>query len=101
MYEKIEPKKPFITVIHVDSVKLKCSGFPTIFEFTDTEGTEYYFRLSGYHGIIVCKETDEWLADGDMDEDDMCDWDDVVKWAMMECVLLKTDGFIAVDRSYE
>ena len=83
--EKIKP----IFEINVIKHKETCHGCPTIFDFQDNEGTKYHFRLRNGFARIKCEDTDEILISGDMNEfDGVCNWDDVIKWAKKNSVLI-------------
>jgi len=76
-------RKPQINiVIDVDSYENSCGGCPTIYDFKDKEGTNYYFRLRHGGARIECEDTGEILLSDSMNGfDGVCNWEDVVKWA--------------------
>ena len=83
--EIVEP----LIEIEVNNYEETCCGCPTIFEFKDNDGTEYYFRLRYGYARIVCEETNEILIEDDMSGfDGICNWDDVIKWARINRVLI-------------
>ena len=89
MYKNLRPRNIDI-VVEVKHYENTCGGCPTIYDFKDTEGTQYYFRLRNGGARIVCEDTDEVLTSGDMRGfDGVCGWDDVVEWAMKQGVLLE------------
>ena len=67
-----------------------CFACPTVFEFTDTDDTEYYFRLR--HGYAVIAENDGngrvLASDSFGDGDGVCSWNQVVIWAASKGVTL-------------
>lgn len=92
MYKDL--RKPDIHIIIDVAVYVEtCGGCPTIFDFKDTEGTNYYFRLRHGGARIECEDTNEILASGSMRGfDGVCNWNDAVQWARLQGVLLN-DGF--------
>lgn len=81
MYKDLRPKKVDI-IIDVDSYTCECGGCPTIYDFKDKEGTNYYFRLRHGYARIVCEDTNETLLAESMDGfDGVCCFDDVIVWA--------------------
>lgn len=89
MYKDLRGKKQIDIVIDVDSFTCECIGYPTIYEFKDKEGTNYYFRLRHGYARIVCEDTDEILLSDSMNGfDGVCCWNDVIKWSRNNGVLL-------------
>lgn len=90
-----------INLIHIDieSCQKTCMGCPTIFEFTDKEGTNYYFRLRHGEARLECETTGETLCyEGMRGKDGVCDWEDVVNWALEHNIVLKYDrGYVEED----
>jgi hypothetical protein len=90
MYKDLRLKKEPDFIIDVADNELSCSGCPTIYDFTDTEGTQYSFRLRHGYARIECEDTNEILLAKEMDgHDGICNWDDVLSWASKNGLLLR------------
>ncbi|MEK4427745.1 hypothetical protein MHB54_00645 [Paenibacillus sp. FSL M7-0802] len=82
MFKDLRKKKSPNLIIEVDNYELTCSGCPTIYDFVDTEGTNYDFYLRHGWATIECNDTGEKLISGYMDGfDGICNWTDVKDWA--------------------
>lgn len=67
-----------------DSVDEVCGACPTIFDFEDTDGTPYYFRLRHGYARVSLDDTEETLISGDWaggGDEGICTWSEVVAWA--------------------
>lgn len=90
MYKDLRKKREIDILIDVSQVNETCGGCPTIYDFTDSEGTPYHFRLRHGFARIVCEHNDETLISGVMPGfDGVCGWDDVVSWARSNGVVVK------------
>jgi len=79
MYKRINVP---VIEIEIRTVDLTCGACPVIFDFTDTEGTRYHFRLRHGSARIVCEDTNETLLSERMPgRDGQCDWYQVESWA--------------------
>jgi len=67
------------------NLQLICGGCPTIFEWKNKKGEDFYFRLRNGYARIVNKDTDELICSGSMNGcDGVCSFDEVKEWAK-EC----------------
>lgn len=85
MYKDLRPKQenpPPHIIIKLVEFSCECSGCPTIFNFSDEEDTQYYFRLRHGTARIVCEDTDETLACDSMPgHDGVCSFADMIDFA--------------------
>lgn len=89
MYKDFRPKKQTLIYIQVAEVVQVCGGCPTIYDFKDTDGTNYHFRLRHGHARIVCEDTDETLLSESMSGfDGICNFHDAEVWAKSHGVKL-------------
>jgi len=89
MYKDYREKIKTLIEIDVESYIETCGGCPTVFEFNDADNTGYYFRLRNGYARIVCEDIDETLIENNMNGfDGVCNWDDVLKWAKGNGVLI-------------
>lgn len=89
MYKDYRVEKPVEIEIELKTYENTCGGCPTIYDFTDTEGASYYFRLRHGGARLVCEDTSEVLLSEHMSGfDGVCGWDDFVKWAREHGVLV-------------
>lgn len=80
-YTNLNKREPDF-IINVADVELSCSGCPTIYDFTDTEGTEYIFYLRDGYARIGCHDNGETLVSGEMHGfDGVCSWHNIEVWA--------------------
>jgi len=76
-------------LIEVDNIVEVCGACPTIFDFTDTSGRPYYFRLRHGSARICYDDTDETIISDVMPGfDGVCCWEDVVTWAAKRRITL-------------
>lgn len=88
MYTDFRKKKANISIDVVGQI-CSCGGCPTTFDFYDSEGTEYYFRLRHGSARIVCEGNKEVLLQESMDGfDGVCSWDEVIDWARKHGVMI-------------
>lgn len=69
-----------------------CTGCPTVFEWNNKKGENIYFRLRyGYAKIVNESKDIEILADYFPGADGICSWDEVVIWAEIRGIKLKSN----------
>lgn len=76
--QKQESSNPLTQIKVLGRVEETCSACPIIFEFKDTKGNSYYFRLRGGGGWYLCNETtDSIVVSGPAlyDCDGFCSWE--------------------------
>ncbi len=87
MYQDLRKKQTINIVIDVKSLEQSCGGCPTIYDFKDEEGINYYFRLRHGYARLDCEDTDETLCEGEMTGfDGVCNWDEMVDWVLKQGV---------------
>ena len=80
-----------IIEVKTDTLINSCYACPTIYEWEDTTGKKYYFRLRHGHWKIVDETNNSILVSGNTDDgaDGCCNWKDVVRYAKKENVILE------------
>lgn len=89
----IKKPKNIIGVMEVvaNTLEQTCGGCPTVYEWKDTDGDSYYFRLRWGSWYIYNETTDETIVDGYTDDgaDGVCDWGDVKRYALKKGLIIK------------
>lgn len=71
------------------SVKCTCGGCPTVYEFKDVEGNEYYFRLRHGYWYVESETSERTVCEGKSYEfDGCCSWEDAIKMINKECKMI-------------
>lgn len=85
--------------IDFSTIEQTCYACPTIYEWSDSKGNNYYFRLR--HGYWrICYEdmygNDVLIASGEVGELGCCDFDDVKRYALSEGLLITEEPTIKI-----
>lgn len=76
-------------IINLNQTSYAC---PTIFEWTNNKGTNYYFRLRHGYARIANDSTGEVLIEDSFPgADGVCSWDNVVAWAKNKGIKLNKE----------
>lgn len=89
----IKKPKDIIGVMEVvtNTLEQTCSACPTIYEWEDSDGDSYYFRLRWGSWYIYNETTEEVVVDGYINDGlyGACDWEDVKRCAFKEGLIIE------------